>query len=306
MKKIQCFFKLLLCFCFILCITACAKRTDVSNDEEFIYCLNGDKTGLIKVSYEFPQLDTVETVEAVLKELSSPAEEIDYVQPIPEEVKVQSFKIEGMLATIDFSSEYYELTNVDEKLLRAAVVQSLLEVNGVIGVQFTVDDESIKEADGKIVGIMNQDDFVQSTNTALDEYQTTQLTLYFSNETGDELIVEKRQVNYTSNETQEKLIMENLIDGPEKTGAYPVINPQTTLLSVTTKEDVCYINLDSDFLNRTYDVKPEVIVYSIVNSVIGGSSVKRVQITVNGEKEVVFADTVDLSKPFVADSSYIQ
>lgn len=306
MKKIHCFLQLLLCFCFILCITACAKRTDVSNDDEFIYCLNGDKTGLIKVSYEFPQLGTVETVEAVLKELSRPAEEIDYVQPIPEEVKVQSFKIEGMLATIDFSPEYFELANVDEKLLRAAVVQSLLEVNGVIGVQFTVDGERIKEADGRIVGIMNQDDFVQSTNTALDEYQTTQLTLYFSNETGDELIEEKRQVNYTSNETQEKLIMENLIDGPKKTGTYPVINPQTTLLSVTTKEDVCYINLDSDFLNRTYDVKPEVIVYSIVNSVIRGSSVKRVQITVNGEKDVVFADTVDLSKPFVADSSYIQ
>lgn len=306
MKKIQCFFKLLLCFCFILCITACAKRTDVSNDDEFIYCLNGDKTGLVKVLYEFPQLDTVETVEAVLKELSSPAEEMDYVQPIPEEVKVQSFKIEGMLATIDFSAEYYELANVDEKLLRAAVVQSLLEVNGVIGVQFTVDGESIEEADGKIVGIMNQDDFVQSTNTALDEYQTTQLTLYFANETGDELIAEKRQVNYTSNETQEKLIMENLIEGPEKAGLYPVINPQTTLLSVTTKEDVCYINLDSDFLNRTYDVKPEVIVYSIVNSVIGGSSVKKVQITVNGEKDVTFADTVDLSKAFAADSSYIQ
>lgn len=306
MKKIHCFLQLLLCFCFILCITACAKRTDVSNDEEYIYCLNGDKTGLIKVAYEFPQLDTTGTVDAVLKELSKPAEEIDYVQPIPEDVKIQSFKIEGMLATVDFSSEYYELENVDEKLLRTAVVQSLLEVDGVIGVQFTVDGEKLEETDGKVVGIMNQDDFVQSTNTALDEYQTTQLTLYFSNETGDELVAEKRQVNYTSNETQEKLIMENLISGPKKKGLYPVINPQTTLLSVTTKEDVCYINLDSDFLNRTYDVKPEVIVYSIVNSVISGSSVKKVQITVNGEKDVTFADTVDLSKPFVADSSYIQ
>lgn len=305
MKKIQCL-QLILCFCFLLCITACAKRTEVSNEEEFIYCLNGDGTGLVKVVYEFPLLDTAGTVEAVLDELSKPAEDISYMQPIPESVKVQSFKAEGMITTVDFSESYYELSNVDEKLLRAAVVQSLLEVNGVIGVQFTVDGEMLKETDGKIVGIMNQDDFVQSTSTALDEYQTTQITLYFANETGDALEAEKRQVNYTSNETQEKLIMENLIDGPEKTGLYPVINPQTTLLSVTTKEDVCYINLDSDFLNRSYDVKPEVIVYSIVNSVIGGSSAKKVQITVNGEKEVTFADSVDLSKPFGADSSYIK
>ena len=306
MKKRQYFIHLLLCFCFILYITACAKRTDVGDDEEFIYCLNGDKTGLIKVEYEFPKLDTAEIVGELLDELSAPAEEIEYVQPIPEEVKVQSYKVEGMIVTIDFNSAYYELSGVDEKLLRAAVVQSLLEVDGVVGVQFTVDGEKLKDNEENVIGIMNHDDFVQNTNTALNEYQTTYLVLYFANETGDGLIAEKRKVKYTSNETQEKLIVENLINGPKKTGLYPTINPQSTHLSVTTKEDVCYINFDSDFLNRTYDVKPEVIVYSIVNSVISGSSVYKVQITVNGEKDVVFEDNVDLSKPFAADYSFIK
>lgn len=306
MKKIHCFLQLLLCFCFILCITACAKRTDVSNNDEFIYCLNGDRTGLIKVVYEFPEVDTAKVVEAVLEELSTPAEDLEYVQPIPDEIKVQSSKLEGMLVTVDFDTEYYELSSVDEKLLRAAVVQSLLEVDGVIGVQFTIDGEKLEDTDGVVVGIMNQDDFVQNSNTALNEYQTVQLILYFANETGDGLIAENREVNYTSNETIEKLIMEGLIEGPKKTGLYPTVNPQTTLLSVTTKEDVCYVNLDSDFLNRNYDVKPDVIVYSVVNSIIGGSQVKKVQITVNGEKAVTFADTVDLSKPFVADSSYMK
>ncbi len=306
MKKIQSMMQLLLCFCFILGITACAKRTDVSNNDEFIYCLNGDRTGLIKVVYEFPEVDTAKVVEAVLEELSTPAEDLEYVQPIPDEIKVQSSKLEGMLVTVDFDTEYYELSSVDEKLLRAAVVQSLLEVDGVIGVQFTIDGEKLEDTDGVVVGIMNQDDFVQNSNTALNEYQTVQLILYFANETGDGLIAENREVNYTSNETIEKLIMEGLIEGPKKTGLYPTVNPQTTLLSVTTKEDVCYVNLDSDFLNRNYDVKPDVIVYSVVNSIIGGSQVKKVQITVNGEKAVTFADTVDLSKPFVADSSYMK
>lgn len=306
MKKIQYFIQLLLCFCFILCITACTKRTDVSDDDEFIYCLNADQTGLIKVAYEYQDLSTSEGVEAVITELSTPSDDIEYIQPIPEAVKVQSWKMEGMIVTIDFNTAYYELSGIDETLLKAAVVQSLMEIDRVVGVQFTVDGEKLTDAEGKAVGIMNQDDFVQSTNTALNEYQTTYLVLYFANETGDGLTAEKRKVNFTSNETTEKLIVENLINGPKKTGLYPTINSQTTLLSVTTKDDVCYINLDSDFLNRTYDVKPEVIVYSIVNSVIGGSSVKKVQITVNGEKDVIFADTVDLSKPFAADSSFIE
>ncbi|MEE1085594.1 MAG: GerMN domain-containing protein [Schaedlerella sp.] len=306
MKKKR-FLSLILCLlCLILCVTACEKRTDVSDDEEYIYCLNGDKTGLIKVEYDFPVANTQDLARAVLRELARPVEEIEYVQPIPEEIKVESCKVDGIIAVVDFNSAYYDLSNLDEKLLRAAVVQSLLEIDEIIGVQFTVEGERLKLEDGTVVGVMNQNDFVQNTNTALNEYRTTTLTLYFSNEAGDGLTWEKREVKYTSNETQEKLIVENLLSGPTKTGAYPTINPQTTLLSVTIKDDICYVNFDSDFLNRVYDVKPEVIIYSVVNSLIAGTDIYKVQITVNGEKEVKFEDTVDLSKPFEADYSYIK
>lgn len=306
MKKKQHYFQLLLCLCFIFCMTACAKRTDVSDSEKYIYCLNEDKTGLVKVEFEYSTGDVKKAAEEILTELSSSSEDLECIQAIPDEVKVQSCKIDGMIAIIDFSDSYYELSSIDEKLLRAAVVQSLMQIDGIIGIKFTVQGDDLQNPDGSTVGVMSRDDFVQNIGIALDEYQTTKIVLYFANETGDGLVAEKREVKYTSNETVEKLIVENLLNGPKKTGLYPTINPQAALLSVTTKEEVCYVNFDSGFLSRMYDVKPEVIIYSIVNSLIDGSSIYKVQITVNGEKDVMFEDAVDLSKPFQADFSYVE
>ena len=42
---------------------------------------------------------------------------------------------------------------------------------------------------------------------------------------------------------------------------------------------------------------PELTVYSIVNSLIEGTEATQVQITINGESNAEYMDTVDLSQP---------
>ena len=66
---------------------------------------------------------------------------------------------------------------------------------------------------------------------------------------------------------------------------------------MTSEEGICYVNLDEAFLENIYGVKPEVVVYSLVNSIIDGSEADQVQISVNGESQIMYMDTVDLSKP---------
>ncbi len=75
---------------------------------------------------------------------------------------------------------------------------------------------------------------------------------------------------------------------------------------MTVKDDTCYVNFDKEFLDGVAEVKPETVVYSIVNSLIAGSSVSKVQITVNGEKSVKYMETVDLSQPLGWDGSLIK
>ena len=79
------------------------------------------------------------------------------------------------------------------------------------------------------------------------------------------------------------------------------MNPAAALLSVTIKEGTCYVNFDSEFLNSVYDVRPEITIYSIVNSLLEGTNAGNVQIMVNGEKNVAYQETVDLSQPIARD-----
>ena len=285
------------CLCLSVMLASCGKRTDVGKEDPFIYCLNEERTGLTKVSYEFPEGDAEETARAVLEELKEPAEEIEYTAPIPKEVEVQGCRLRGSILDVDFNSAYLEMGALEEKLVRAAVVQSLVLIDGINAVSFTVDGEMLKDSTGFPVGLMNEDDFVENTGSSPTAYQTDTLTLYFADKEGDSLVPREVDVRYSSNVSREKLIVEKLMQGPSGSGAYPTINPDANLLSVTIKDGICYVNFDSTFLTGAYDVLPEVTVYSIVNSLVEGTEAQKVQITINGETDAKYMETVDLSQP---------
>lgn len=288
---------IVVCSCFLLMLTACSDRVEPGKGEPFIYCLNEDKTGLIKVAYEFGEEDTLRAAEAVLEELKEPAKSIDYAPPIPENVEVKGCSLKGSILGVDFGRAYLELDSLSEKLTRAAVVRSLVQVSGVNAVEFTVEGEPLLTEDGHAVGLMNEDDFVENTGSSLGAYQTDTLRLYFADQTGEYLVPQTVEVRHNSNVAREKLIVERLVHGPVGSDAYPAVNPDANLLSVTIKDEICYVNFDSTFLTGAYDVLPEVTVYSIVNSLVEGTEAQQVQIAINGETEVKYMETVDLSQP---------
>ena len=286
---------LLICLLFSVC--ACSKRTDVAGGESYILCLNTDRTGLVKVSFTILSGDTEEAAEAVLAELQSPSTEIEYTQAIPNDVEVQSCELSGSILYVDFSSQYLSVDRIEEKLMRAAVVQSLVRIDGINAVSFAIEGEPLKDEAGNMVGLMNGDDFVENTVSSPSSYHTDTLVLYFANEKGDKLVKQTVDVRHSSNVSKEKLIVEKMLQGPVGTGASPTINPQTNLLGVSSKDKICYVNFDDTFLTGTYDVLPEVTIYSLVNSLIEGTDAEMVQITINGETSAVYMGVVDLSRP---------
>ena len=74
---------------------------------------------------------------------------------------------------------------------------------------------------------------------------------------------------------------------------------------MTTKDKICYVNFDSTFLTGAYDILPELTVYSIVDSLVEGTGATRVQITINGETNASYMETVDLSQPLEADMDLV-
>ncbi len=147
----------------------------------------------------------------MIKELKKPSEEIEYTPPIPKDVKVKHYELEGGILYLDFNAKYKQMDTVEETLVRAALVKSLVRIEGINSVWIKVEGADLTDSSGQVLGYLNEDDFVQSEGASPSSYQTGTLTLYFSNEAGDALVEQTMEVRYNSNISREKLIVEKLM-----------------------------------------------------------------------------------------------
>lgn len=295
MKKRICIFAFIMS---AVVLAACGNHAVKEEQyDSFVYFLNEDETGLIKEDYEIYGANSQEQAEQMLEKLQEQSDDLKRVCPIPENVEVLDCSLWGNILDVDFSRSYLDIGRIQEKLVRAAIVQSLVQIEGISAVRFTIEGETFTDSNGEETGLMNEDDFVGNTSSSPSSYQSDTLTLYFANTDGDKLVGQKISVRYSSNVSKDKLIVEKLMQGPAGSSAGPTINPNANLLSVTTKDKICYVNFDSTFLTGAYDILPELTVYSIVNSLVEGTEAEQVQITINGESNAEYMNAVDLSQP---------
>ena len=64
MKKVRKILLIFLGICLACTTVSCAKRTEVKKGDSYIYCLNSDRTGLQKVSYESKEKDPLKAAKA--------------------------------------------------------------------------------------------------------------------------------------------------------------------------------------------------------------------------------------------------
>ena len=60
----------------------------------------------------------------------------------------------------------------------------------------------------------------------------------------------------------------------------PVIPEGTRLLGISISDNICYVNLSQEFLNKIPGLTDEAVVYSVVNSLVEGTGAIQVQIAV--------------------------
>ena len=70
------------------------------------------------------------------------------------------------------------------------------------------------------------------------------------------------------------------------TSIFPTLNPETKIIGVNIKDDICYVNLNNAFLTLTGNVTADTAIYSLVNSLTELPGVLKVQLAVDGETEV--------------------
>lgn len=281
-------------------ITACGRR-EPKDGETALYYVNAEGTDLVKEAYRFTGDTRQARIAHALKDLKKEPDSIDYKSAFQNHTAVKEWTENDGKVDVHLNADFGSLNTVSKVLLEAAVVQTLTQIDGIGYVQFYQEDVPVKDRNGKVEGYLCAADFVQNTGSSLHSYQSADLLLYFANAKGDKLREESVKVRYDSNTSLEKVIVEQLVKGPEESSEYPVISPDTEILSVTTKDGICYVNLDAECQNTKYKIDPKVSIYAIVNSLTANEVAGKVQIMIGGKANVLYQDSVNLSRPFSAD-----
>lgn len=290
-------------------MTGCA-REEKEDSGLLLYYLNEDLSSLNTLSYLMEDgkskadLSPQEMADDMLEQLATPSEDVRSIAPI-QNFTVTGTTLQNGTLTVFLSSDYEELETVREILTRAALVNTLCQIDGVDSVSFLCGDHPLTNEDGSVVTAMNSDMFIFNSGKEIMNYEKVRLHLYFANEDGDQLVDTYRNVVYNSNISMERLVVEQVLKGPNSDVVFPTLNPAAKVLSVTTRDGVCYVNLDQAFLTEPYGVTSQVAIYSLVNSLTELSSVSAVQITIEGKTGKAFMDS-SLSSAFERNLSVVR
>lgn len=290
----------------LISMAGCTKKgTDSSGYQ--IYYTNIERTRLVEESYHVQSGETDGVVAELLAKLASPSMSAEHSSVLTSGVEITGNSLSDGQLTVTFNDAYQNLDNAGEILLRAGIVMTMTQVKDVRTVVFHIGNDVLRDISGEPVGAMTAGMFI-NTQVGINSYRYASLTLYFSNRDGSKLVREVRNVHYSSNTTLERVVMEQLLKGPMSTQLLPVLPEDVRVLSVAVEDNLCTLNLSKEFLNVRGDenLLPEVTIYSIVNSLCDVLGVERVQFQVEGQTNVLYKESLNLTGPFHRNSDLIE
>lgn len=274
--------------------SGCGKKETESKYK--IYYVNEEQGEVLAESF-VPSEETTQTMlEEMTEKLNKKNAEGHTL--LPENIEIQSCVDDDGMIRVDFNREYHDLNPVDEVLLRASIVKDYVQIPNIYLVTITAEGTPIVDSQGQEIGAMSLDSFLENTGKEIMAYQYKELNLYFTNEEGNQLVPEARQVYYNGNTPIEKVIVEQLLRGPGESGHYATLPSDTRIVGVSVADGIAYVNLGKQFVDEALPVDAQIPIYSIVNSLIDAGNVSQVQISINGDTSLLFKDKVDMNQLF--------
>lgn len=287
---------LMIILVFMLMLSACSSQIPsipVVDNGQPIYYLNPAKTGIVSETF-IPRSQGDVTVEDVLEALTNVPSEGEYVAPL-KDLPVEVVSNSDGDVQLSFTIEYMILSNVEEVLVRAAVVKSLCALEDVRRVAFLVGREPITDEYGGNVGYMRDSDFVEYFGKEQGKLLSENLTIYYANADGTKLIKETRRVFFEPSKSLEQAVIANLSEMPNFRGAQIAVPENFSVSNIATTEGICYVDLDMSFLTQTPHIAGDVTIYALVNSLCELENVQEVQLNLSSADNSATTEAQELS-----------
>jgi len=295
-----------LCLAAGILLSACKKQEEASQPQDGkyrIYYLNSTRTKLASTGYETEAADPEQLIGELAGQILEAPDNPDYQAVLGEQVVLLDIQREDNILYFNFNKDYSTMKPSREILCRAALAKTFTQVPGIDYISINCDGQPLWDSHGNPVGAFSGSDFVESVSD-VNSFERVELKLYFANEARDGLVAETREVVHNINTSLERLVVEQLLSGSQNGGA-AVLPKDTKILSVSLTDNICYVNLDSSFLNGELDAADYIPVYALVNSLTELQTVNKVQITVAGSANVLYRNSISLTSPLEREEKYI-
>lgn len=300
-RRIKALLPLLFTVCFLAagCGQAEEKEQKIPKDQGDyeIYYLDSNATKLVPQIYHTETEDIDALIAELVGQFLTVPKDLDCQPALAEKASYQEFSREEQVVYLYFDAAYASMKAEREILCRAALAKTLTQIEGVDFINIYSGGQPLLDQRGVMVGMISGSDFIDNISD-VNAYGKTELTLYFTDENGEMLYPERREIIYNVNTSMEQLVVEEVISGPEDFSLYPTVPRDTKILNISVNDNVCYLNFDSAFLGGSLEVRDYIPIYSIVNSLAELGTVNRVQFSINGSTNVRFRDTLSLDTMF--------
>lgn len=285
-------------------LAGCSNNPNSKEDTSTIniYYIDTKSLGLASEKYELIGKEPGEQVDELLYMIKKSPENLTYKSVLPDKLTYVCDLNEDNILTINFDTTYNELSGISEVLSRAAIVKTLGQLKVVETIQFRVNGSPLIDSNGEIVDSMSVDDFVDNTNTNTNY----KVKLYFANQEGDALIAYATSINYTGTSSLEELAINKLIEGPKNIAMLSTIPEGTILLHISKSDGICTVDFNEAFLDKVPDVKPEVTINSIVNTLVELPDINKVQFTIKSKVVETYGDGIDFDGLFERNLNLIK
>lgn len=236
----------------------------------------GTEGSLLRTEAFTPPADSSSELAAVIAAFSSPSEDSSMVCALPSGVSAEGFVLENGVVTLTLSSGFLEVPEMTRTTAAFCAVLTLCQIDGVEAVTILAGGQTV------FTGLMPEDALLTAEDN--DPY-VRRLRLYFSDADGRYLVSEYHTLTLDEDTSPERYVVEELLRGPNNGELMSALPDGTSLISCTTENGVCTVDLSSAF----YDNRPatalgeRLAVYSIVDSLTALSGIDAVRILVAGE-----------------------
>ncbi|WP_407306725.1 GerMN domain-containing protein [Desulfosporosinus sp. SB140] len=179
-------------------------------------------------------------------------------------------------------------------ILVGVIIVSLLYLTGCGTLETLVNKDGSGSSFGNFIG-GDKTQTVPADAPATTSADAQVITLYFADSTGKYLVKEQRTLPKTLSVARETVIQ--WLKGPaaKGTATQAAVPTTTTLLDIAIKNNMAVVDLSKEFLQPNSKVSPEVALYGLVDTLTQYSTIKQVQIRIEG-KPLTKYGTVDCTK----------